>query len=293
MNQKKLLILFTTGLAVSFSAQCANPANVNSYTYNGKVYEVIKELKNWNDAALCAVQRGGYLVEINDANEQNAIYNFITSSGISSTYAPVSDGGGTSYVWIGATDRVVEGSWLWDGNNDGVGINFWNGQGAAGSGNGMPVSNRYNNWGRENGTGMIMEPDNYLDNQNAAAIALSGWPSGSNALGVSGQWNDLNMSNSLYYVVEKDNQTLGVADNSHTNKDQLKIYPNPVKAGKNLMITSVEAGAYTLLSPEGKVLKTGKISTNTDIDTSALPVGIYIITIETRSDVKSYKVIVK
>ncbi|WP_353148784.1 T9SS type A sorting domain-containing protein [Chryseobacterium sp.] len=293
MNQKKLFILFATGIAIYCNAQCANPANISSYTYNGKVYEVIKELKNWNNAALCAVQRGGYLAEINDADEQNAIYNFITSSGIPSDYAPVSDGGGTSYVWIGATDKVTEGVWLWDGNNDGVGINFWNGQGAAGSGNGMPVSNRYNSWGRGNGTGAIMEPDNYLNNQNAAAIALSGWPAGSNSLGVAGQWNDLNMNNSLYYIVEKDNQTLSVRDHSYADKSRLEVYPSPVKVGESLMITSAEEATYTLFSAEGKVVKAGKFTENTGIDTSALPTGIYIINIETKSNVKSYKVIVK
>ncbi|WP_160135981.1 T9SS type A sorting domain-containing protein [Chryseobacterium sp. c4a] len=293
MRQRKLLILFTTGLAAYFNAQCANPANVTSYTYNGKVYEVIKELKNWSAASLCAVQRGGYLVEINDANEQNAVYNFITSSGISTSYAPVNDGGGTSYLWIGASDRVTEGRWLWDGNNDGAGINFWNGQGAAGSGNGMPVANRYNNWGRENGTGMIMEPDNYLDNQNAAAIALSGWPSGSNSLGIAGQWNDLDMNNTLYYIVEKDNQVLGVQDTSHANNKKLEIYPNPVKSGENLMITASEEGVYTVFSEAGKIMKTGKFSSRTGIDTSSLSLGVYMITIETKSTVKSYKLIVK
>jgi len=72
-----------------------------------------------------------------------------------------------------------------------------------------------------------------------------------------------------------------------------KIYPNPVKAGENLMITSAEEGVYTLFSAEGKVVKSDKFSSRTGIDTSSLPAGVYIIKIETQSTVKSYKVIVK
>lgn len=75
--------------------------------------------------------------------------------------------------------------------------------------------------------------------------------------------------------------------------NDIKIYPNPVKSGENLMISSVEEGAYVLFSAEGKVVKTDKFTTRTGIDTSSLPAGIYIIKIETKSAVKSYKLIVK
>ena len=40
------------------TGQCANSSNVDSFVYNGQTYEVIKEPKNWADAASCAVQRG-------------------------------------------------------------------------------------------------------------------------------------------------------------------------------------------------------------------------------------------
>lgn len=75
--------------------------------------------------------------------------------------------------------------------------------------------------------------------------------------------------------------------------NDVKVYPNPVKAGENLMITSAEEGVYTLFSTEGKVVKSDKFSARTGIDTSSLPTGVYIIKIETKSTVKSYKVIVK
>lgn len=87
-------------------------------------------------------------------------------------------------------------------------------------------------------------------------------------------------------------RTAGASEITSAAND-VKIYPNPVKAGENLMVTAAEEGNYTLFSAEGKVVKSGKFSARTGIDTAALPTGIYIITIETKSAVKSYKVIVK
>ena len=131
------LLLF---VKVSFAqTTCYTASNSAAFNYNGHTYKLIKELKSWVNAATCAVSDGGYLVEIADAAEQTAVYNGIVASGISASYHAVADGGGSSYVWIGATDKNAEGTWLWDGNNDNVGTNFWNGQGQAGAGTGSVV----------------------------------------------------------------------------------------------------------------------------------------------------------
>lgn len=72
-----------------------------------------------------------------------------------------------------------------------------------------------------------------------------------------------------------------------------KIYPNPVKSGENLNIQTKEEGTYTLFSLQGQLIKTDKFKGNTQVNTSSLPAGIYIIKIETNSAVKTYKVTVK
>lgn len=59
------------------------------------------------------------------------------------------------------------------------------------------------------------------------------------------------------------------------------------------MVKSAEDGMYTLFSAQGQVVTSGKFTTNTGINTSSLPTGVYMIKIETKSTVKSYKVIVK
>lgn len=228
------VLVYTTGLF----AQCVNPTNIYSFTYNGKNYELVKEKKNWTDAAACAFSRGGYLVQIDDSIEQAAMVSALTTSGISTTYNPISDGGGTSYVWIGATDKVTEGTWLWDGNNDGTGINFWSGEGAAGQNNGVILSGRYINWGGK-ASGTINEPDNFGGLQDAAALSLAGWPAGSGALGVAGEWNDINITNTNYYIIE-----YGITTGYRTPDEApaIGVYPNPAHTA--IVVTGAEQHTF-------------------------------------------------
>lgn len=212
---KKKLLLLKAACAILFgichiqiNGQCANPANVYSFNYNGKTYQVVKEKKNWINAAACAVEKGGFLAEINDQNEQNAVFSGVQNAGIvnSNTMAP--DGGGASYVWLGGNDMAVEGTWIWDGNNDAAGTEFWQGDYT-----GSPVGGLYNNWGDE--------PDNFNFFQHALGLAITDWP-----LGIAGEWNDIYQDNTLYYVIEY-NTLLGTQDFSGSF-EKLTVYPNPV-----------------------------------------------------------------
>jgi len=151
---------------------------------------LVKLPKTWLDAASDAVVKGGYLAEINSKVEQKAIFNFLKHKAhinLKETVAP--DGGGASYVWLGGNDLAKEGHWIWDGNNDGKGILFW--QGGV---EGHSVNNQYTNWGHE--------PDNFNGHQNALGLALTEWPLGRGSLGQAGQWNDLNENNRLFYLIE-------------------------------------------------------------------------------------------
>jgi hypothetical protein len=193
-----LLLLFAFIVVLT---GCDNHGNY-SFLYNGKKCEIVKEKMTWADAAMYAVKKGAHLVEIKDAAKQNAIYNaLINEGGVSATYTKVKDGGGVAYIWIGATDRSHRGVWMWDGENNGQGQNFWNGEGAHGRGNGAPVNKAYTNWGGSS-TGKPNEPDNSNGNQTAAAMGLADWPKESGSLGHAGEWNDINENNQLYFVIE-------------------------------------------------------------------------------------------
>jgi uncharacterized repeat protein (TIGR02543 family) len=163
-------------------------------------YTVVKELKNWADAAADAASRGGYLVEIGSQEEQDTVYKAIRDAGVSSSYTSVGDGGGIAYVWIGANaTTAATRAWRWQPSNK----TFW-----LGDNSGSVVGTSYVNWGGKS-KGKFNEPDNFTDSslapngQNAAAIGLASWPQGaSSPLGVAGEWNDIASTNKIYYVVE-------------------------------------------------------------------------------------------
>jgi hypothetical protein len=183
-------------------------ADLNYFNHEGHSYLIVKQNKTWVEAAAGAVSLGGYLAEIEDENEQDAIYQAILESKISPTYVSVPDGGGIGYIWIGATDKMIkEGTWCWNGHNateEGTLLSmFW-------LGNNTGFSMGYSNWGGA-AAGKQNEPDNFTDpthspkGQNTAAIGLAKWPEGASVeLGRAGEWNDIAETNKIYYVVEFD-----------------------------------------------------------------------------------------
>ena len=275
---------------IKLSAQCAQTANIYTFTYGGHTYEIVKEMKNWTNAAACAVERGGYLVEINDQAEQALVYSKIQAAGISSTYTQVMDGGGTAYIWIGATDKFTEGSWKWDGVNANSGTAFWNGQGAAGTGGGSAVGNAFVNWGGKS-TGTIQEPDNFMtsSDQDGAAIALAGWPSGTTMLGIAGEWNDIAITNSIYFIIEKNNT--GVNEINSIN--EIELYPNPANDFIQLKNFNDKKALIQILNMEGKLIKTVLLSDVSDnmIETSAFAKGVYFVKVITAENNYSLKFI--
>ncbi len=204
---KKIIYgLLFCSLGLDAVSQCANSSNIYSFRYNGNQYEVVKEKRDWVSAAACATSRGGYLAEINSSQEQDSIFFQINQSGVTANQTLAPDGGNAGYLWLGGHDMSMEGRWIWDGNNSGNGIHFY--QGAR---NGNSINGLYNNWGNE--------PDDFNNNQDGLAIAISSWPFGS-----TGQWNDVATSNQLFYVIEYSSST-GLEE---TKKDVYEIYPNPV-----------------------------------------------------------------
>jgi len=262
-----LSILLIILIRVTGNAQCANPANIYLFSYNGNSYEVVRENQTWVNAAACAVERGGFLTRIDDQNEQNAIFsNLINNAGINNIDTVAPDGGGASYVWIGGNDMAVEGVWIWDGDNDGVGDQFWQGDY-----DGNPVGGLYNNWGNE--------PDNY-NNQDGLGLALTEWPLGSGTLGSPSEWNDVKVSNTLYYVIEYVG-LIGV--NDYNLNDKVNIYPNP--SSQMLFVHTTDNSKIikiSLYDEIGKLIVENKDvnAVSNSMDVSNYKAGIYYIIIE-------------
>ncbi|MEZ5073019.1 MAG: hypothetical protein R2751_19250 [Bacteroidales bacterium] len=136
--------------------------------------------------------------------------------------------GGIAYVWTGGADQAEEGTWLWDGNNDGDGDHFWTGEGSYGIGGGSAEEGAYVNWGGSS-AGTVQEPDNFgATGQNALALGLAGWPAGTTALGIAGEWNDLALNSAIYYIIEYTTASApGTEPRTTDGIDPIRIYPNP------------------------------------------------------------------
>lgn len=168
------------------------------FYYNGHTYEIETAQLGWDDASANALglawndggRLGGdielplivpsYLSIIGSAAENAAILKNLKAS-VAKGATTAADGGGASYLWLGASDVQSEGSWQWlDGTLLGAG---------------------YQNWGSGSLGG---EPDDFGGMQDFLAIATGKWPAPAGGLGAPGQWNDLDGANLLWSVVEWD-----------------------------------------------------------------------------------------
>jgi hypothetical protein len=149
---------------------------VDTFEGNGSVYSVYSTPMTWAKANAYAKSLGGQLAVVEDESENDFLYQQIMDLMSSSDLAKstAKDGGGAAYVWLGATDAVKEGVWKWVNNDDLDTDNFM--------------------WG-SNAT--PPEPDDFGKKQDHLALGLEDWP-----VGDAGQWNDLNGSNKLFFVVE-------------------------------------------------------------------------------------------
>lgn len=219
MKRKHFLMLIMILVVQKIYPQCTPaPANIYSFTSNGTTYDIVKENLNWIGAAACAVFKGGKLAEINSQTEQDTLFYHINLANINAANTIASDGGGASYLSIGGNDLTSEGVWVWDGDNDGNSVQFW--QGTA---TGFPVGGLYNNWGNE--------PDDW-NGQDCPGLAYTNWP-----FGVAGQWNDIDETNLLYYVIEYPNTT-SIPENKIY---PFSIYPNPAS---NVFMVKVNSAFY-------------------------------------------------
>ena len=176
-----------------------------SFTYAGHTYVVSQTNRSWQAAATDAASRqlagaAGHLAVIESAAENQAVFNQLLANippaQFDLTRAP--DGGNGAYVWIGANDIAVEGTWVWDGDGPGPGaaVPFWQGTGASGS----SVGGLYQNFGHYPTPTAQWEPDNAAGGlQDAAGIGLAAWPRG-----FAGEWNDVRADNALWSVIEFD-----------------------------------------------------------------------------------------
>ena len=161
-----------------------------SWEYESSRYELVKDALDFSSAVTAASNAGGYLAEINSSEENSNVfsnvYDQINAYEYNNTRAE--DGGNSAYVWLGGSDSTNEGNWKW-----------------ITSGSDILLSRP------EWGSGELgQEPDNSSwggETQDGLALGLENWPQGfadGEGFGNAGSWNDVFMSNNLFYVIEFD-----------------------------------------------------------------------------------------
>ena len=173
-----------TLILIGSLAGVASAELIHTFQFEDHTYQIYSDALTWTAARdFAATQtlngKAGYLTRIDSAAENEEIYNNLLAYTTSLT-STAPDGGGVRYAWIGASDLTSEGDWIWENGKD----QFWQGDYTGSALDGM-----YHNWGDE--------PDDFLGNQDAAAIALDDWP-----FGFVSQWNDLDEDNNLPFIVE-------------------------------------------------------------------------------------------
>ena len=157
-------------------------SNYAASFYGDDKYEIVETPMTWSEADAYAKSKGAILVKIETAEQNTWLKDFLKT--VDTTAA---DGGGAIYSWLGGTDSVTEGAWLW------------------GDGTQVPLNNSGSIWwgnGSGHGAGGS-EPDNFDGTQHCLAIGLSGWPSGAPGFyGTAGQWNDINCTNKLTFAIQ-------------------------------------------------------------------------------------------
>ncbi|MFK8054543.1 MAG: T9SS type A sorting domain-containing protein [Saprospiraceae bacterium] len=277
MSSFKSILLFAalTAFGSQAFAQCVDPANIYTFTFDGHTYEVVKEASTWTAAVDCAIGRNGYLAEITSEAEQAAIFDELSNNAGINT-ANTQNQFGTASVWLGGSDAVTEGTWIWDGDNDGVGSEFW-----IGGPNGGAVGGAYTVWGTS-----PAEPDN-SGGQDHLTIILK--PTATNF----GRWNDLISTNRIYYLIEIDN--LVSTQELELNKN-VRVYPNPFKTTISIENNNTEAIAgMTVFNLTGQKIKTANASeVNTaQLDLSTLASGVYMLNVRFENGVTISQKIVK
>lgn len=189
------------------------------FSYGGHSYELVPTAKTWSEAKTAAEASQGYLAMIESQAENQAIVNAISALNLS--FPTAEDGGGAAYVWLGASDRVTEGNWLWV--------------------NGSNVSSGYQNWGKGS---LGTEPDDFGGAQDSLALGMGKWPAPTGGIGELGQWNDVNSDNKLYYLIEKNStstvHTGGSGIDSKTFSKAFSQY-TVTRDGTTLTVTSSES----------------------------------------------------
>ena len=129
MPKRRIKVMKIQHVLVSILSLSFAASTFAASFYGDDKYEIVETPMTWSEADAYAKSKGAILVKIETAEQNTWLKDFLKS--VDTTAA---DGGGAIYSWLGGTDSVAEGTWLWgDGTqvplNDSGSIWWGNGSG--------------------------------------------------------------------------------------------------------------------------------------------------------------------
>ncbi len=224
------------------NAVLATNSNLRYSAATGNFYMLSSGTGNYAAADAAATStllfgQAGYLATVTSAAENALLASMISSS-----------------TYIGGSDAVTEGDWLWTGGPENGDL-FWQGNGSGSAQNGY-----YTNW---NGS----EPNN---SGNEDAIQML----------VNGRWNDISTGANLRYLIEWDgasvlasinNDIYSLAENSPLNSSVGFVTGIDPDAGDVLSYTIVGgtgASAFAVNASTGEITLTSVTAANFELHSS-------------------------
>jgi len=188
-------------MPLSFSS-CIREHGNYRFTCNNKHYELVKERLSYTDAQAYAQAHKAKLAEISNEDEQICIFTAIThDGGLNTEYVTCDDGGGISYVWTGINE--IKKNDMPDSIKNAPPGKYWICQRTTWGYN-------YSNWADAHKQSEH-EQGKFKIGPKATAMALSNWIGakdlfGDSIRGKAGQWNDININNRIYFVINTGNK---------------------------------------------------------------------------------------
>ncbi|XP_028447819.1 galactose-specific lectin nattectin-like [Perca flavescens] len=105
-----LLLCLSSGLLTAYGAPACPP---DWTQFGSRCFSFNIQPKTWIDAETFCLTAGGNLASIHSAEEHKFIRDFINQVSVTNTFS-----------WIGGTDAVKEGTWLWSDGSKFDFINF-------------------------------------------------------------------------------------------------------------------------------------------------------------------------
>ncbi len=104
-----------------------------------------------------------------------------------------------------------------------------------------------------------------------------------------------NISNGINEGVQQPIELFQLSSEKNNHNNNVTVYPNPTsqKIFVNFDIPLIGSECYTIISADGKLVLSGKLVKENEINISSLPSEVYIFSVNQNNNIQSYKLIKK